>query len=59
VKNNPTFYCPLWGDTPKHPEKVEPLYQKLFAWEITLKRPLWMIKCKNSQRSIEIFDKFM
>jgi len=42
----------------RHPEKVRKLYKKLFAWEGTLKRSLWMTKRKNSQRAIETFDKY-
>ncbi len=42
----------------KHPEKVKKLYKKLFEWEGTLKRPLWMTKRKNSKRAIETFDKY-
>ncbi|MDP6610990.1 MAG: sulfatase-like hydrolase/transferase [Candidatus Marinimicrobia bacterium] len=42
----------------KHPEKVKTLYKKLFDWEVTLKRPLWITKRENSKRAIEIFDKY-
>ena len=42
----------------KRPEKVKKLYKKLFNWEVTLKRSLWMTKRQNSKRAIETFDKY-
>ena len=42
----------------KRPEKVKTLYKKLFNWEVTLKRSLWMTKRQNSKRAIETFDKY-
>lgn len=42
----------------QYPGKVKALYKKLFEWETTLKRPLWMTKRKNSKRAIETFDKY-
>jgi arylsulfatase A-like enzyme len=42
----------------RYPKKVEALYKKLFAWEITLKRALWMTKRQNSKRAMDTFDKY-
>ncbi len=42
----------------RYPKKVEDLYKKLFAWEITLKRSLWMTKRQNSKRAMDTFDKY-
>ncbi|MEA1882409.1 MAG: sulfatase-like hydrolase/transferase [Candidatus Marinimicrobia bacterium] len=42
----------------KHPEKVKTLYKKLFDWEVTLKRSLWVTKRKNSKNAMETFDKY-
>jgi arylsulfatase A-like enzyme len=42
----------------KHPQKVKMLYKKLFDWEVTLTRPLWMTKRVNSKRAMETFDKY-
>jgi len=42
----------------KHPKKVKKLYKKLFDWEVTLKRPIWMTRRTNSKQAMKIFDKY-
>ena len=42
----------------RYPKKVEKLYKKLFAWETTLKRSLWVTRREIIQMGIEAFDKY-
>ncbi|NJB35209.1 sulfatase [Croceivirga sp. JEA036] len=42
----------------KHPEKVRELYKKLFAWELTLERPLWQLKRVYEGKAAERMDAF-
>lgn len=39
----------------KHPDIVKSLYKKLFAWEMTLERPRWMLKRKYEKRVIDLY----
>ena len=42
----------------KYPDKVKQLYKKLFAWELTLERPLWQLKQKYEGKSMHKFDEY-
>ena len=42
----------------RYPKKVEKLYKKLFTWETTLKRSLWVTRREIIQMGIEAFDKY-
>ncbi|MFC3120422.1 sulfatase-like hydrolase/transferase [Agaribacter flavus] len=42
----------------KHPEKLKSLYKKLFAWELTLERPLWQLKREYEGQAMERMDKY-
>lgn len=42
----------------KHPEKVRDLYKKLFAWELTLERPLWQLQRKYEGLDIIRMDTY-
>jgi arylsulfatase A-like enzyme len=41
-----------------HPEKVKALFKKLFAWELELERPLFMLRAAEEGWSAERFDTF-
>lgn len=41
-----------------HPEKVRALYKKLFAWELTLERPLWQLKRVYEGKAAERMDAY-
>ncbi|MCU4676260.1 sulfatase [Catenovulum sp. 2E275] len=41
-----------------YPEKVVDLYKKLFAWELTLERPLWQLKRQYEGDAMQRMDKF-
>ncbi|MBU3005417.1 sulfatase-like hydrolase/transferase [Paraglaciecola arctica] len=42
----------------QHPEKVKQLYQLLFAWELTLERPLWQLQRQYEGAAMRRMDKF-
>ncbi|NJB84028.1 sulfatase-like hydrolase/transferase [Wenyingzhuangia aestuarii] len=42
----------------KYPDKVKSMYQKLFDWEMTLERPLWLLKRKYEQYDIDRMNKY-
>jgi arylsulfatase A-like enzyme len=41
-----------------HPAKVKAMYKKLFAWELTLERPLWLLKRSYEKFDIDRMDKY-
>jgi len=41
-----------------HPDKVKALYKKLFIWEQTLERPLFLLRRQEEGWSAERFDQF-
>ncbi|WP_020208750.1 sulfatase [Gilvimarinus chinensis] len=41
-----------------NPKKVRELYKKLFAWELTLKRPRWQLKRQYEGDAIERMDSY-
>ncbi|AWB65302.1 sulfatase [Saccharobesus litoralis] len=42
----------------KEPEIVKQLYKKLFAWELTLERPLWQLKREYEGKAMRRMDKY-
>lgn len=42
----------------EHPELVAELFKKLFAWEQTLQRPLWLLKREYEQYDIDRMDQY-
>ncbi|RME70991.1 MAG: sulfatase [Verrucomicrobia bacterium] len=42
----------------RYPDKVRELYQKLFAWELTLERPLWMLKREYEGAAMRRMDAY-
>jgi len=42
----------------QHPEKVKQMFKQLFAWELTLERPRWMLKRKFEKYDIDRMDKY-
>lgn len=41
-----------------HPEIVRKLYKKIFEWELTHERPLWLLKQKFEKYDIDRMDKY-
>jgi hypothetical protein len=41
-----------------HPELVRKLYKKIFEWELTHERPLWLLKQKFEKYDIDRMDKY-
>ncbi len=42
----------------KHPKMVKEMFKELFAWELTLERPRWMLKKAFEKVDIDRMDKF-
>ena len=42
----------------QHPERVKSMFKKLFAWELTQERPLWMLKQKFEKYDIDRMDRY-
>lgn len=42
----------------QHPERVKKMFKKLFAWELTQERPLWMLKQKFEKYDIDRMDRY-
>jgi len=42
----------------QHPERVRDMFRKLFAWETTLERPLWMLDRKYDAQDLEDHDRY-
>ncbi|WP_281614865.1 sulfatase [Flammeovirga sp. SubArs3] len=42
----------------KHPEKVQKMFKELFAWEMELRRPMFMLRTAEEQWSANRFDQF-
>lgn len=42
----------------KYPERVKEMYKKLFKWELTLERPMWMLKRKFEKNDIDRMDRY-
>ncbi|RPD93362.1 sulfatase [Aureibaculum marinum] len=42
----------------KYPERVKEMYKKLFQWELTLERPMWMLKRKFEKNDIDRMDRY-
>ncbi len=42
----------------QHPKKVKELYKKIFEWEMTLERPLWLLKRKFERYDINRMDDY-
>ncbi len=40
----------------KYPQRLEKMYKKLFAWEMTLERPLWLLKRKYEREDVDRMD---
>lgn len=43
---------------PEQPERERALYKKLFAWECTLERPMFMLKRLYEEKAAERFDRY-
>ncbi|SDE57423.1 sulfatase [Cellulophaga baltica] len=41
-----------------HPERVKSMFKKMFEWESTLERPLWMLKRSFENYDIERMDRY-
>ena len=41
-----------------HPDRVKSLYKKLFAWELTLERPLFVLRRQEEGWSARRYDEF-
>ncbi|WP_231902353.1 sulfatase [Microbulbifer thermotolerans] len=41
-----------------HPQRVRSMFKKLFAWELTLQRPLWLLKRKYEKYDIDRMDQY-
>ncbi|MGY3791223.1 sulfatase-like hydrolase/transferase [uncultured Aquimarina sp.] len=41
-----------------YPEKVKTMFKKIFEWELTLERPLWLLKRKFEKYDIDRMDKY-
>lgn len=41
-----------------HPELVRSLYKKIFEWELTHERPLWLLKQKFEKSDIDRMDRY-
>lgn len=41
-----------------YPERVREMYKKLFAWELTLERPLWQLQRKYEGAAMERMDHY-
>jgi arylsulfatase A-like enzyme len=42
----------------EHPERVKTLFKKLFAWELELERPLFLLRAAEERWSAERFDTY-
>ena len=42
----------------KYPERVKEMYKKLFKWELTLERPMWMLKRKFEKNELDRMDRY-
>ncbi|MBJ7881539.1 sulfatase [Gelidibacter salicanalis] len=42
----------------KYPEQVRNMYKKLFEWELTLERPMWMLKQEFEKYDIDRMDRY-
>lgn len=42
----------------QHPERVKQMFKKLFAWELTQERPLWMLKQQFEKYDINRMDRY-
>lgn len=42
----------------QHPNKVKEMFKELFAWELTLERPRWMLKKSFEKVDIDRMDKY-
>ena len=42
----------------KYPERVRDMYKKLFSWELTLERPLWMLKRDFEKYDLDRMDRY-
>ncbi|MDO6738678.1 sulfatase-like hydrolase/transferase [Wenyingzhuangia sp. 2_MG-2023] len=42
----------------QYPEKVKSMYKKLFDWEMTLERPLWLLKRKYEQYDVDRMNQY-
>ena len=42
----------------QNPEKVREMYKKLFSWELTLERPLWMLRREFEKYDLDRMDRY-
>ncbi|MDW5288048.1 sulfatase [Formosa sp. PL04] len=42
----------------KYPERVKAMYKQLFAWELTLERPMWMLKQDFEKYDVDRMDRY-
>ena len=42
----------------REPERVRAMFRDLFAWEVTLQRPLWMREPAVEARDMEIHERY-
>ena len=42
----------------KYPERVRKMYKQMFAWELTLERPLWMLRREFEKYDLDRMDRF-
>ena len=40
------------------PERVQQMFKDLFAWELTLERPRWMLKREYEKYDLDRMDKY-
>jgi len=41
-----------------YPERVKAMYKELFKWELTLERPMWMLKRKFEKNDLDRMDRY-
>ncbi|MFD0835930.1 sulfatase [Mariniflexile aquimaris] len=42
----------------QYPERVRSMYKKLFSWELTLARPMWMLKREFEKYDLDRMDRY-
>ncbi|WP_066218960.1 sulfatase-like hydrolase/transferase [Formosa haliotis] len=42
----------------KYPERLKDMYKKMFEWELTLERPMWMLKRDFEKYDIDRMDRY-
>lgn len=42
----------------KYPERVRNMYKQLFSWELTLERPMWMLRREFEKNDLDRMDRY-